>query len=143
MVIEPVEMLGSTLGVEDKVKVELDYGTNLGSLNGSLEGYNYVIPYGSFLVDSLLYPSYGSFDGSNYVPPEGSLLGDPLEEAGCGSELWSLFEALIHCLDNHFWILHMAPLIVPMMSHHNMHCLEIYLRILALGMTPGAFLRPS
>ena len=49
-------MLGSTLGGEDKVKVELDDGNNLVSLNGSLEGYNYVIPYGSLLVDSLLDP---------------------------------------------------------------------------------------
>ena len=49
-------MLGSTLGGEDKVKVELDDGTNLGSLNGSLEGFNYVIPYGSLLVESLLDP---------------------------------------------------------------------------------------
>ena len=84
MVLDPVGALGSTLGGTEKVKVELDDGTELGSLNGSLEGSNDGIPYGSLLVDSLMDTPYVSFDGSNYVPPEGVLLGDSLEEAGCG-----------------------------------------------------------
>ena len=47
----------------------------------SPEGYHYGIPYGYFLEDSLLNPSYGSFDA------KGALLGGPIEEAGCG---WGL-----------------------------------------------------
>ena len=45
MLVGPVEVLGSTLGGADKVKVELDYGTELGSLNGSLEASNDGINY--------------------------------------------------------------------------------------------------
>ena len=52
-----------------------------GSLEGSYDG----IPYGSFLRDSLLNPSYGSFDGSSDFPPKGALLGRPIEKAGCGA----------------------------------------------------------
>ena len=51
----------------------------------STEGHHYGIPYGYFLEDSLLNPSYGSFDGSSDVPPKGALLGGPIEEAGCGA----------------------------------------------------------
>ena len=40
-----VEVLGSTLGGADKVKVELDNGTKMGSLTGSLDGYNDGTPY--------------------------------------------------------------------------------------------------
>ena len=45
MVLGLVEVLGSTLGGTDKVKVELGHGTELGSLNGSLDGSNDVIRY--------------------------------------------------------------------------------------------------
>ena len=117
MVHIPVKLLGSTLGGAEKVKVELDDGNYLGSLNGSLEGYNYGIPYGSLLGDSLLDTSDDSFDGYNDVPPEGALFGDSLEESECGSDSWRRFETLVHCLENHFWILHMAPLMVPMMVY--------------------------
>ena len=102
MVLEPVEVLGSTLGGSDKVRVDLDDGTGLGYLHVPLEVSNDNIPYGSLVGDSLLNPSDGSFDGSHDVPPEGALLGGPNEESGCGSNLWSLFEALIHCLGDHF-----------------------------------------
>ena len=53
MVLDLVGVFGSTPGVADKVKVEIDNGTEMGSLSGSLEGYHYGIPYGSFLGDSL------------------------------------------------------------------------------------------
>ena len=68
MVLDPVEVLGSTLGGAYKVKVKLDDGTELGSLHGYLKGSNYGVPYVSFIGDSLMDPSYGSFDGSNDVP---------------------------------------------------------------------------
>ena len=100
MVLDPVEKLGSTLGCADKVIVDLDDGTDAESLNGPLEGSNDGIPYDSLVGDSILNPSGGSFDGSINVPPESALLGDPNEEAGCGSNLWRLFEALIHFLGN-------------------------------------------
>ena len=41
----PIGMIGTTLGGTDKVKVELGHGTELGSLNGSLDGSNDVIRY--------------------------------------------------------------------------------------------------
>ena len=88
-------------------------------------------------------PSDGSFDGSNDIPPEGALLGDILEEAGCGSDSWRLFEALICCLGPHFWILHTAPLVVPMMANQKVHCLETHLRRPDVGPTCRAFLRTS
>ena len=53
MVLDPVEVFGSTPGGADKVKVELDNGTGMVSLSGSLEGSHDGIPYGSFLGDSL------------------------------------------------------------------------------------------
>ena len=37
MVLDPVEVFGSTPGVADKVKAELDNGTGMVSLSGSLE----------------------------------------------------------------------------------------------------------
>ena len=43
-VIGPVEVLVSTLVGADKVKFDLDDGTELGSLNGSLYGSNDGIP---------------------------------------------------------------------------------------------------
>ena len=76
MILVPVEVLGSTLGGADKVKVELDYGTDMVPLNGSFEGSNYGIPYGSLLGNSLLDPSYDSFGVSNDGPPDGALPGD-------------------------------------------------------------------
>ena len=45
-VLGPAEVIGSTLGGADEVKVELDDGTDMVSLNGSLEGSNDGIPYG-------------------------------------------------------------------------------------------------
>ena len=53
MVLDPVELFGYTPGGADKVRVELDNGTEIGSLSGSLEGSHNGIPYGSFLGDSL------------------------------------------------------------------------------------------
>ena len=49
MVLDPVEVFGYTPGSADKVKVELDNGTDLGSLSRSLEGSHDGIHYGSFL----------------------------------------------------------------------------------------------
>ena len=46
MVLDPVEVIGSTLGGSDKVRVDLDDGTGLGYLHGPLEGSNDNIPYG-------------------------------------------------------------------------------------------------
>ena len=85
MVFDPVEVLGYKLGGSEKVIVEIDDGTDMGSLYGTVEGSNDRIAYGSLVGDSLLNPLYGSFDGSVDVPPEGALLGDPNEESGCGS----------------------------------------------------------
>ena len=62
-------------------------------------------------------PSDGSFDGSNDIPPEGAFLGDSIEEASYGADSWSLFEALARCSENHFRILLMSPLVVPIMAH--------------------------
>ena len=45
---------------------------------GSLEGSHYGIPYGSFLGESLLNPSYGSFDDYSDVPLKGAFLGGPI-----------------------------------------------------------------
>ena len=53
MVLYPVEVFGSTPGGSDKVKVDLDNGTDMGYLTGSLEGSHDGIPYDSFLGDSL------------------------------------------------------------------------------------------
>ena len=53
MVIDPVEVFGSTPEDTYKVKVELDNGTELVSLTVSLEGSPDGIPYGLFLGDSL------------------------------------------------------------------------------------------
>ena len=50
---DPVEMLGSTSGGEDKFKLNLDNWTEMGYLNISLEVSHDGIPYGSFLGDSL------------------------------------------------------------------------------------------
>ena len=46
MVLDPVEVFGSTPGGADKVKVELVNGTDLGSFTGSLEGSSSGMPYG-------------------------------------------------------------------------------------------------
>ena len=71
MVLDPVEVFSSAPGCADKVKVEHDNGTDLGSLTGSLEG--------SFLGDSLeltlLISLTGSLEGSHDVIPYGSFLG--------------------------------------------------------------------
>ena len=40
MVLDPVEVLASTIGGAEKVRVELDYGTEMGYLTGSIEGSN-------------------------------------------------------------------------------------------------------
>ena len=53
MVLEPVEFFGSTPGGADKFKLELDNGTDLGSLYVFLEGSHDGIPYGLFLGGSL------------------------------------------------------------------------------------------
>ena len=53
MVLDPVGVFGSTTGGTDKVKLDLDNGTELGSLSGSFEGSHDGMPYGSFLGDSL------------------------------------------------------------------------------------------
>ena len=49
MFIDPVEVFGTTPVGTDKVKVEIDNGTDLGSLSRSLEGSHDGIHYGSFL----------------------------------------------------------------------------------------------
>ena len=53
MVLKPIELFGYTPGGVDKVRVELDNGTEIGSLSGSLEGFHNGIPYVPFLGDSL------------------------------------------------------------------------------------------
>ena len=53
MVLDPVEVFGSTPGITYNVKVELDNGNDLVSLSGSLKGSRYGIPYGSLLRESL------------------------------------------------------------------------------------------
>ena len=53
MVLDPVEMFGSTPEGADQVKVYIDNGNYLGYLTGSLEGYCDGIPYALFLGDSL------------------------------------------------------------------------------------------
>ena len=73
MVLVPVEVLGYTLGGADKVKVEIDYGTELGRLNGSFAGSKFGIPYGSLFGNSLPDPSDYSFGVSNDCPPDGAL----------------------------------------------------------------------
>ena len=88
--LDPVEVLGYRLGGSEKVKVELDNGTDLGSLYGSLEGYHDGIPHGSFLRYSrevqtrsmyslIMGLSWtGSLEGSHNGIPYGSFLGDSL-----------------------------------------------------------------
>ena len=49
MILDPVEVFGSSPGGEYKVKVGLDNGTEMGSLTGSLEGSHDVMPCSSFL----------------------------------------------------------------------------------------------
>ena len=53
MVIGTSEVLGSTLGAADNVKIGLDDGTEMGSLVGSLDGSNVGIPNGAFLGDQI------------------------------------------------------------------------------------------
>ena len=113
------------------------------SLHGALEGSNDGIPYGALVGKLLLNPSCVSFDGSSDVPPEGALLGDPNEESGCGADSWSLFEVLIHCLGNHFWILQLDHLMTPMITPHEVHCLELHLINPAVGTAHGFLLRPA
>ena len=49
MLLGTGEVIGSTLGAGNNVKIGLDDGTDLGYLVGSLEGYNFGIPKGAFL----------------------------------------------------------------------------------------------
>ena len=44
---------------------------------------------------------------------------------------------------NHFWILQMAPLIIPMMTLHEVHCIELHLMRPAVEPTRGALLMPA
>ena len=60
VVLDTGEVLGSTLGAADNVKIGLDNGSELGSLVGSLEV-------------------------SNVGIPKGLLFGDKIEEARCGA----------------------------------------------------------
>ena len=53
MVLKPVELFGYTPGGADKVRVDLDNGTEMCSLSGSLEGSHDGIPYVSLLGESL------------------------------------------------------------------------------------------
>ena len=53
MVIDPIEVFGSSPGGSDKVRVGIGNGTELGSLTGSLEGSPDGVPYGSLLGDSM------------------------------------------------------------------------------------------
>ena len=53
MILGPVEVFGYTPGGAEKVELDLDNGTELGSLSGFLKGSHNGIPYGSFLEDSL------------------------------------------------------------------------------------------
>ena len=77
MVLVTGEVLGSTLGASNNVKIGLDDETDLGFLVGSPEGSNAGIPKGAFL-------------------------GDKTEEARCGAWLIEPFyESLIFCLINH------------------------------------------
>ena len=64
MILDPVEVFGSSPGGEYKVKVGLDNGTEMGSLTGSVEGFHDEIPCGSFLGDSLGVTTMGSLTGS-------------------------------------------------------------------------------
>ena len=54
MVLDPVEVFGSTTGGADNFKVDIDNGNELGSLSGSLEVSHDGIPYVSLLGDSLV-----------------------------------------------------------------------------------------
>ena len=60
MVLGTGEVLGSTLGSANNVKIGHDDGTELGSLVGYLEGYNFGIPKGTFLGDKIEEASCGS-----------------------------------------------------------------------------------
>ena len=53
MVLDPVEVFGYTPGGAEKVNVELDNWTEMGSLSGSLDGSHYGTPFSSFLGNSL------------------------------------------------------------------------------------------
>ena len=53
MVLGTGEVLGSTLGAANNVKIGLDDRTELGYLVGSLEGSNFGIPKGAFLGDQI------------------------------------------------------------------------------------------
>ena len=69
MVLDPVEVIGSTLVGAYKVRVELDDGNDSVSLHAPLEGSNYGIPHVSLVGDSILNPLDDYFDGSSDVPP--------------------------------------------------------------------------
>ena len=51
--LDPVEVFGYTPRGAYKAKVDIDNGTDMVSLTGSLEGSHNGISYGSFLGDSL------------------------------------------------------------------------------------------
>ena len=60
MVLGTGEVIGSTLGTSNTVKIELDDGTDLVSLVGPLEGSNVGIPKGAFLGDKIEESSCGA-----------------------------------------------------------------------------------
>ena len=60
MVLGTGEVIGSTLGDSNSVKIGLDDGTDMGSLVGSLEDYNVGIPKGAFLGDKIEEASCGA-----------------------------------------------------------------------------------
>ena len=53
MVLGTGEVLGSTLGATNNIKIGLDHGTEMFSLVGSLEGSNVGIPKGALLGDQI------------------------------------------------------------------------------------------
>ena len=53
MVLDTDEVFGSTLGAADSFKIGIDDENKLGSLAGSLEGYNFGIPKGALLGDKI------------------------------------------------------------------------------------------
>ena len=61
MVTGSGEILGYILVAADNVKFGLDYRDELGSLTGSLEGYNVGIPKGVLLGVSIEEPSCGAW----------------------------------------------------------------------------------
>ena len=60
MVLDTCEVLGSTIGSADKVKIGLDYGTELVYLVVFLEGYNFSIPKCALLGDQIEEAIYGA-----------------------------------------------------------------------------------